>query len=266
MPFCRVEFDFSYPRFFAALFAKTSRAAVCYPVPQGARMTVPRWFEDFRQTKTYDILIALPLIAWFGRGGWKDAHNLAAHIEQIKAGTETTVGLLQMIAMAGAVLFCGLLIAMLLVRTAPRARAGGVMPRVLAVTGTFLGTAFLYLTPVPLPLSLQVTAVVLIIVAALLGVTVLCWLGKSFAIMPEARQLVTSGPYRLVRHPLYVVETIGMTAMLIQFFSLPGVALFVAYLAIQVGRAIFEEHILARTFPDYASYAARTARFIPFVY
>lgn len=228
-------------------------------------MTFKARLEDFRRTKAYDLLVASPLLIWFGRGGWKDAQNLVLHVQQVKAGTETTVGFLQMIAMAGAVLFCALLIVMLLVRTSPRARAGGVLPRVLAIAGTFLGTAFLYLTPVPLPLSLQITAAALIIVAAILAVAVLSWLGRSFAIMAEARQLVTSGPYRFVRHPLYVVETIGMTAMLIQFFSLLGVALFVAYLAAQVGRALFEERVLRQTFPEYQAYAERTARFIPYV-
>jgi protein-S-isoprenylcysteine O-methyltransferase Ste14 len=228
-------------------------------------MTLKGWLKDFRRTKVYDLLVALPLLVWFGRGGWKDAQSLVVHVQQIRAGTETTVGFLQMIAMTGSIVFCSLLVVMLLVRTLPRARANGVLPRVFAVTGTFLGTAFLYLSPVPLTLAWQITAVVLIILAAGLGVVVMTWLGRSFAIMPEARQLVTNGPYRLVRHPLYVVETIGMTAMLIQFFSLAGAALFVAYLAVQVGRALFEERVLGHTFPEYQAYAERTARFIPYI-
>lgn len=229
-------------------------------------MTLPAWAEDFRHTKAYDIVIALPLIAWFGRGGWLDAQNVAVFLKQIREGTQVSVAVLQMMATVASVLFCGLLVVMLLVRTVPRARASGLLPRVLAVTGTFLGTGFLYLKPIPLPLPLGIAMIVVLVVTAAAEVYVLMWLGRSFAIMAEARQLVTGGPYRIVRHPLYVAETIGMAAVMVQFFGPPAVALSLAYTAAQVARALCEEKILADTFPEYAAYAARTARFIPGVY
>lgn len=229
-------------------------------------MTLPRWFEDFRHTKAYDFIVAVPLIVWFGKGAWEDAQNLTPHLAQIKAGTETTIGYLQVMAVVGSILFCTLLVAMLVLRTVPRARASGILPRVFAIAGTGLGTGFLYLTPVALPLWLQVLAIVLIVAAAGLEIAVMMWLGRSFAIMAEARKLVTGGPYAAVRHPLYVAEAIGMAAMLIQFFSPAAIGLYVAFLAAQVVRAVFEERILTEAFPDYGAYAARTARFIPFVY
>ena len=34
----------------------------------------------------------------------------------------------------------------------------------------------------------------------------LLYLGKSFSVFPAMRQLVTRGPYRLIRHPLYISE------------------------------------------------------------
>jgi protein-S-isoprenylcysteine O-methyltransferase Ste14 len=177
-----------------------------------------------------------------------------------------SVAVLQIMATAASVLFCGLLVVMLLVRTVPRARASGMLPRLLAVIGTFLGTGFLYLKPVPLPLPLGIAMIVVLVVTAAAEIYVLTWLGRSFAIMAEARTLVTGGPYRFVRHPLYVAETIGMAAVMAQFFGVSAVALSLAYVAAQVGRALCEEKVLAATFPDYAAYAARTARFIPFVY
>lgn len=229
-------------------------------------MILPDRFAKFRGTKTYDLLMAVPLILWFGRGAWQDAQAMMPLLSLSRAGALSELQKLQLVAMAGSILFCALLIVMLLVRTVPRARAAGAVPRVLAVVGTLLGTGYLFLQPVVLPLWLQVTAVLLIVAATVVELMVLTWLGRSFSIMAEARELVTGGPYAVVRHPLYLAETIGITAMLIQFFSAAGVALFIVYVAAQVGRALFEERILAETFPGYAAYAMRTKRFIPFVY
>jgi hypothetical protein len=42
-------------------------------------------------------------------------------------------------------------------------------------------------------------------------------LGRSFSIMAESRQLVTTGPYRFVRHPLYLAEEIAMVSISANF-------------------------------------------------
>ncbi len=229
-------------------------------------MKLPDWLRKFRDTKGYDLLMAVPLIAWFGRGAWLDAVAMAPLLSQWRQGNLIVVQKLQLVAIAASILFCTLLIVMLLIRTVPRARAAGIAPRALAMIGTGLGTGFLYLPPVVLPLWLQITTILLIVIAAVTEIEVLIWLGRSFSVMAEARELVTGGPYKVVRHPLYAAETVGITAMLIQFFSAAGVALTIAYVAAQVGRAVFEERILNETFPGYATYTARTKRFIPFVY
>src|SRR5207248_3010306 len=45
------------------------------------------------------------------------------------------------------------------------------------------------------------------------------WLGRSFSLMPEARRLVTGGPYSVIRHPLYVGEGLPMIGFVIANFS-----------------------------------------------
>ena len=222
-------------------------------------------FKRFRRTKAYDVIAAAPLIAYVGYGGWTDVSNVGPALQQAILGTTTLLGLLQTIAQVSSAVFCGLLVVFLLVRTPPVARAPGIVPRALAVTGTFIAGAYLYLTPVTLPLWLQVVAVTLIVVTTILEVLVLVWLGKSFAIMAEARALVTNGPYALARHPLYSIEIFGTLAMVIQFFSWQAVALFVAFSLIQIARSIFEERILGETFPEYGAFCRRTARFVPFI-
>jgi protein-S-isoprenylcysteine O-methyltransferase Ste14 len=78
-------------------------------------------------------------------------------------------------------------------------------------------------------------------------------------------KLVTNGPYRWLRHPIY--------AAVIYFFggcviSYPFLLAIIAYLLIIGGlvvRMILEEKALMATYADYAAYSLRTKRVIPFV-
>jgi protein-S-isoprenylcysteine O-methyltransferase Ste14 len=81
--------------------------------------------------------------------------------------------------------------------------------------------------------------------------------------MSEARGLVTRGPYRFVRHPLYLVEELAAIAGFIEAFSLAATLLLAAQIALQIRRIINEEAVLEARFPDYARYRATTARVIP---
>jgi len=226
---------------------------------------IEAWITRVRNTKAYDIIVALPLMAWFGWGTYRESGLIFAQVQMIAGGTENLLGVLQMLALVGSVVFSLLIIFTLLLRSLPRARAPGVIPRALAVAGTFLATGFLLLNPVVLPIWLQAAVDVVIFAASLLSILVLLRLGKSFAIMAEARELVTSGPYAIVRHPLYVTEELGILTMLIQFAGPIALALMLAHIAVQVARTFYEERVLGETFPEYRAYKARTWRFIPYV-
>ena len=226
---------------------------------------IEAWITRVRNTKAYDIIVALPLMAWFGWGTYRESGLIFAQVQMIAGGTENLLGVLQMLALVGSVVFSLLIIFTLLLRSLPRARAPGVIPRALAVAGTFLATGFLLLNPVVLPIWLQAAVDVVIFAASLLSILVLLRLGKSFAIMAEARELVTSGPYAIVRHPLYATEELGILTMLIQFAGPIALALMLAHIAVQVARTFYEERVLGETFPEYRAYKARTWRFIPYV-
>jgi protein-S-isoprenylcysteine O-methyltransferase Ste14 len=88
-------------------------------------------------------------------------------------------------------------------------------------------------------------------------------LGRCFGILPEARGLVTRGPYRLVRHPVYLGEIAACAGLVLGALSPWNAGCLVVLCIAQWVRMGLEERALAREFPEYLEYAARTPRLIP---
>jgi len=96
-----------------------------------------------------------------------------------------------------------------------------------------------------------------------LGTVVLFNLGRSFGIMIAARKIVTGGAYRIVRHPMYVTDTILRTSFILVNPSIYNLLLYVAATACYVYRAILEERFLSRL-PEYREYMEKVrSRFVP---
>ncbi len=91
----------------------------------------------------------------------------------------------------------------------------------------------------------------------------------NFNIHPEPKahgHLVTSGPYRWVRHPMYgavLLLAAGASAWLMTWAAtLLGLGL----LVVLVVKAYIEETWLLQTYAEYADYRQRTFRLIPWIY
>jgi protein-S-isoprenylcysteine O-methyltransferase Ste14 len=78
--------------------------------------------------------------------------------------------------------------------------------------------------------------------------------------------LVTSGLYRLMRHPLYVSMIVGMLGWSLVQLSVAGLIYTVVVAVFFDRKAEGEERMLAERYPEYARYAQRVRRFIPGVY
>ena len=107
---------------------------------------------------------------------------------------------------------------------------------------------------------------VVIAIGAVLGIVSLAYLGRCFGVFPEARGLVTRGPYRYVRHPLYLAEILGGVGSTVTALSLASVASLALFVVFQYLRAIYEERALSAAFPEYTEYAQRTWRLLPGVH
>ncbi|HZB35658.1 MAG TPA: isoprenylcysteine carboxylmethyltransferase family protein [Gaiellaceae bacterium] len=88
-------------------------------------------------------------------------------------------------------------------------------------------------------------------------------LGRCFGLLPEARGLVTRGPYRLVRHPVYLGEFAAVAGLVLASATARNVGLALAFVAAQTVRMRLEERALSDEFPEYAVYARQTPRLLP---
>jgi protein-S-isoprenylcysteine O-methyltransferase Ste14 len=84
-------------------------------------------------------------------------------------------------------------------------------------------------------------------------------LGDSFSVTPQARQLVTSGVYSKIRHPVYVFSSFAVAGLFL-YIRLPWLCLLVVPLLImQISRARAEERVLTEKFGDaYTQYKETT--------
>ena len=81
-------------------------------------------------------------------------------------------------------------------------------------------------------------------------------LGRSFAILPGNRGVMTGGAYRLVRHPIYAGYLVGHVLFLLSAFSFYNLAVYAVITFFQVHRILREEALLAAT-PEYRDYMKR---------
>lgn len=89
------------------------------------------------------------------------------------------------------------------------------------------------------------------------------FLGRSFAILPARRALVTAGPYRVIRHPAYAGELLMVLACALATPSWPVAALAMAAVPLVVLRVVVEERVLAGD-SAHAGYCAQVRwRLVP---
>jgi protein-S-isoprenylcysteine O-methyltransferase Ste14 len=167
------------------------------------------------------------------------------------------------------VFFCAIPVGIYLTRPRPQARDGRIIARAAALAGT---TMLLVVGALPgpvlatLPDIVRSAATPLTTIAFALEVFCLLYLRRNLSIIPEARRLVTSGPYGVIRHPLYAGEMLVAVGVVLSRPGLWSVLALGPFVAIQLLRAHYEEGLLTRTFPEYRDYARRTWRLIPLVW
>jgi len=89
------------------------------------------------------------------------------------------------------------------------------------------------------------------------------YLDRSFSMIAQARAVVRSGPYAVVRHPLYTGELVALLGTVLVHPGVWSIAVWTAILCLQTYRVRHEEAILAATLEDYRDYQRSTPQLIP---
>ena len=92
---------------------------------------------------------------------------------------------------------------------------------------------------------------------------------KNVNVTPTVKQgseLITSGPYRIIRHPMYIAQLIAVLPLIIDYFSWYRLAAIVILLIVLLVKIGYEEKQLIAHFPEYIEYKKTTSRMIPTIY
>ncbi len=118
-------------------------------------------------------------------------------------------------------------------------------------------------------LGFSICGVVLLLLAGICGVAGGISLGHRLTPFPKPTAhtaLVTSGIYRLVRHPLYTAVLCGSLGWALLWRSWPALVATLAAALFLDAKARREERWLRQQFPEYSRYAQRVRRFVPGIY
>lgn len=218
------------------------------------------------RSPTYDLAMRVPVAAWSTALAVRSAVGLGQYMRATDPALPDAVFAVEAMMRLSVIGYLVILAATVVLRRPPIGKLRGAEPRISAFIGTFLITAVILFPRHELSLIGGLASTLLILSGEAFAVVVLMQLRRSFSIMPEARELVISGPYRLVRHPLYLAEGIATIGSVIQFLSVWTVMLLVVQVIFQLRRIENEESVLTEAFPHYAIYKQRTARLIPGIY
>lgn len=107
------------------------------------------------------------------------------------------------------------------------------------------------------------TSIVLNILGHGLTLWGVIYLRGAFSIMTEARAPVLGGPYRWIRHPLYVGESVALIGYCFLIPSWFNIMVCMVFCVCQRVRASFEETKLVEVFPAYQEHCKKTGAFFP---
>jgi len=242
-----------------------SESSLAQTIDRPPASPVEAWVHQMMWSQGWDVTVRLANLAW---AGWMMFGQIGGMVllVQNEAAHGTAAFCTAIAARIAVVMFLSLLMVAVVTRARPVAKTQGLWSRLTAMGGSFI-PSFVFLLPRNDDVVLvNILSCTLFAVGYGFTVYALAHLNRSFSIMPEARRLVTGGPYRFIRHPVYLFEQIGVVGLFLPYASIWAVLMLAIHLFCQFQRMNSEEGVLRRAFPEYGDYAQRTPRLIPGLY
>lgn len=204
---------------------------------------------------------AVAMIAWNGIA----VIGLSILLVKELAAPTRPLAILDAVSHAVAIIWLALQIYFLCVRTPPIRKSSGWLPRMTALAGAHVAVVIVLLPPNKFS-TLHAISAVIATVGMAGSIYTLAYLGRAFSVFPQARRLTMTGPYRYVRHPLYLFEAVTVLGISLLYEQPFGLIIALGSIAAQIPRMSYEEEVLRHVFPDYAQYETNSWRLIPRLY
>ncbi len=149
--------------------------------------------------------------------------------------------------------------------------APGVLPRLAGYGGSFGLMLFFVASRYSRPAWVAPTAdshvraagIALWMAGAVIDLYAVWFMRYGMSLVPQARTLVTAGPYRFVRHPIYAGYILETAGLWLRFRTAPVALAAGVWLVLTWLRVHYEERVLEAAFPEYGAYRRRVGMFWP---
>lgn len=114
----------------------------------------------------------------------------------------------------------------------------------------------------------NILSIIILLIGLALGVWAMLEFKFRFNIFPELLSdsiLVTSGPYRFIRHPIYTAVLLITIAYVINNPTSITIILWIILLIVLNIKLRYEEKLLEERFSEYGEYKTKTKTLLPFV-
>ncbi len=119
------------------------------------------------------------------------------------------------------------------------------------------------LCPIGLRLPFAIAGFVLFVIGPVIALWGILYLGRSFGVFVEVRKVVLGGPYRWVRHPMYLGWICMYTGLALGSFSAVYLILVPIHICLMLYRARLEEAQLSEYSPEYQEHLKHTGFIFP---